>query len=221
MCTAGCVIFGVTQLSAELVQGKHVLELGSYDVNGSLRPIIERWGPGKYVGVDAQPGPGVDIVCRAEQLTKALGAESFDLVISTGTIEHIRDWRSVISNIKAVCKRKGTILITTCTRDFPYHGYPYDFWRYEVSDIAHLFSDCIIEALEMDRSAPMVFLKATKPDTFVERDVSVYELYSIIVQKRVKELGERDLEAFERRYRRRMRLKGVERWVRQLWRRHG
>lgn len=221
MCTAGCIIFGATQLSLEQVQGKRILEVGSYDVNGSLRPIIERWSPTAYVGVDAQSGPGVDVVCFAERLTDAFGVESFDVVVSTGTIEHIRDWRGVIKSIKAVCKRNGTILITTCSRDFPYHGYPYDFWRYEPSDLEHLFSDCLVEALETDRSAPLVFLKAKKPDTFVERDVSSHALYSVIVRRRVRELDEREFEAFQKRYRRRIRLRSIERWVKLLWRRDG
>ena len=57
MCNSACIEFGVRNLTFEEVTGKKIIEIGSYDVNGSLRPIIEAWGnPDEYVGVDIIDG---------------------------------------------------------------------------------------------------------------------------------------------------------------------
>ncbi len=157
------------------------------DVNGSVRPRIESYKPGEYIGVDIVPGRRVDVICDATKIVEKFGPDSFDIVISTELIEHIRDWRSAIHNIKAVCKPGGTILITTRSFGFQYHGYPYDFWRYEPEDMSRIFGDCVIEKIERDPDRG-VFIKAIKPERFIERDLSDYALYSIIAGKRVKRL---------------------------------
>jgi len=192
MCNISCIIFGARNLTREEVEGKRVIEVGSYDVNGSLRPIIELLKPAEYIGVDIRKGPGVDIICNAENLVERFGKETFDIVISTELLEHIRNWKKAISNIKNVCKPGGIILITTRSYGFPYHPCPYDFWRYELEDMKYIFSDCEILALEKDPQEPGVFIKVRKPNKFIEKDLSDYELYSIISNKRVKEITDED-----------------------------
>ena len=181
--------------------------MGSYDVNGSLRSIIESWHPAEYIGVDIENGPGVDMICNAEDLIKRFGKEVFDAVISTDLLEHVRDWKKVISNIKNVCKPNGVMLITTCSYGFKYHGYPYDFWRYEVEDMKEIFSDCIVERVEADKTGLGVFIKTKKPNNFHEKDLSGYKLYSIITDKRVGEIDEKILRVFQKRYIRRSKIK--------------
>jgi hypothetical protein len=65
MCTQSCIDFGIRNVCRADIEGKRVLELGSYIVNGSLRDIILKFGPKEYIGVDIVPGPGVDVVCGA------------------------------------------------------------------------------------------------------------------------------------------------------------
>jgi SAM-dependent methyltransferase len=207
MCNTSCIIFGATNLSEREIKGKRVIEVGSCDFNGSLRAIIEQWGPAEYIGVDIREGPGVDIICDAESLVERFGKDSFDVVISTELLEHVMNWKRVISNIKNICKPNGIILITTRSFGFGYHGYPYDFWRYEVEDMKNIFSDCIIEKLEIDKLEPGVFMKARKPSNFNEKDLSNYELYSIIVNKRVREIDEKSFEDFKKKYIRKKKLK--------------
>ena len=134
MCDINCIRWGAKNLTNEEIKGKKVIEVGSYDVNGSLRYIIELLEPAKYIGVDIVKGPGVDIICSAEDLVERFGKESFDIVISTCTLEHIKDWKKSISDIKNICKPNGIILIIAPS-DWPYHEYPYDFWRYKKEDI--------------------------------------------------------------------------------------
>ena len=197
MCNSACIEFGVRNLTFEEVTGKKIIEIGSYDVNGSLRPIIEAWGnPDEYVGVDIIDGPGVDLICPAEKIIEKFGKESFDIVISTEMIEHVRDWRKVISNIKNICKPNGLILLTTRSYGFGYHDFPYDFWRYEIEDMESIFSDCIILNVQNDKSDPGVFIKVQKPNNFVEKTLSSTQLYSVIADKRLSEITERDLQIF-------------------------
>jgi hypothetical protein len=61
MCDKSCIDFANKTLKLEDVQGKSVLEVGAYDINGSLRSIIESLQPSKYKGVDIAMGPGEDI----------------------------------------------------------------------------------------------------------------------------------------------------------------
>jgi len=216
MCNASCIIFGATNLTIDQVKGKRVLEVGSYDVNGSLRPIIESWAPLEYIGVDIEEGPGVDLVCDVDDIVDRFGKESFDIVISTELLEHVRDWKKVISNIKNVCKQNGIMLITTRSYGFPYHAYPNDFWRFELLDLENIFSDCIIEKLEQDRAHPGVFIKARKSNDFLEKNLSDYELYSMIADKRVKDIDQISFTRFQKRYQRRLVRRRLEKRIKQF-----
>jgi SAM-dependent methyltransferase len=183
MCHPGCVAFARTNLTPEEVRGKSVLEVGARDVNGSVRPMIEALGPSRYVGVDIESGPGVDLICDAGDLRERFGDEAFDVLISTEVLEHVRDWRRVISNFKHVVKPNGVLVITTRSKGFRYHAYPHDYWRYEIEDMRALFSDLSIEALEKDPEKPGVFMSARKPHPFTENDLTDYRLYSIVTRK--------------------------------------
>jgi glyoxylate carboligase len=67
--------------------GKRVLEVGSKFVNGSVRPLIEKFcKPREYVGVDIEPGKYVDVILPAERLVEYFGLDSFDAVISTESL---------------------------------------------------------------------------------------------------------------------------------------
>src|SRR5712692_2990177 len=148
MCHKSLIVFGASILRMDEVKGRRVIEVGSRNVNGSLRPIIESWEPSEYIGVDIDKGPGVDLICDAKAIVEKFGEESFDVVITTELLEHVRDWRNAISNIKRVCKTNGIVLLTTRSCGYGYHGYPYDFWRYEVNDMKEIFSDSEIVVLE-------------------------------------------------------------------------
>jgi SAM-dependent methyltransferase len=198
MCTSGCIKFGKQTLTEADIKGKRVIEIGSYDVNGSLRPFVQSLNPAEYIGVDVEEGYGVDIVCDAGAVRDKFGDDSFDVVISTELMEHILDWRKVISDMKRICRPGGVILITTRSFGFAYHGWPYDFWRFEVPDMEQIFSDFSIENVERESPYPGVFIKARKPAAFLEKDLSSYELFSIVTGKRQRTLDQDVLAAFVR-----------------------
>jgi SAM-dependent methyltransferase len=102
--------FFIENVQKEEFENKRILEVGSKYVNGSVRPLIEKFfNPKEYIGVDIEKGKFVDVVCDAENLVDYFGKETFDVVISTELLEHVKDWRKVINNMKEVLKPNGYI----------------------------------------------------------------------------------------------------------------
>lgn len=65
-----------------VVHRTSVIELGSRDVNGTVRALF----PGAtYIGVDVVEGPGVDVVCDAADYRPE---SPVDVVVSTEMLEH-------------------------------------------------------------------------------------------------------------------------------------
>ncbi len=174
MCNAACLDFGRGKLNKELVEGKKVLEVGSLNVNGSLREYVQSLHPISYLGVDVVPGEGVDYICPAELMVEAFGERKFDLVICTEMLEHVQDWRLAIKNLKLVCVVGGTILLTTRSKGFPKHDFPYDYWRFEPADMKEIFSDCTSVVVEPDFTMPGVFVLATRGEMILD-----LELYGV------------------------------------------
>ena len=126
--------------------------------------------PAQYTGVDLLPGPGVDVVCPAERLLDHFAPESFDVVVSTEVIEHVRDWRRVAHNLKNLLREDGILICTTRSRGFEFHGYPLDFWRFEPEDISEIFGDLEVETIERDiDDPPGVFFQRGAPRVYRTR----------------------------------------------------
>ena len=179
MCHAACLDFGARQLTPAEVDGREVLEVGALDVNGSLRGVVQAMQPRRYLGVDLRPGPGVDEICDACDLLARFGEASFDLVVCTEMLEHVRRWREAVHNLKGVLRPGGVLLLTTRSRGFPRHDFPEDCWRFELADCVRIFADLEILTLESDREAPGVLLKALKPGNFREVDLADYAVEAV------------------------------------------
>ena len=55
------------------------------------------------MGIEA--GKYVGILLPTEKLVEYFGIETFDVAISTELLEHVKDWRLVINNMKMILKR--------------------------------------------------------------------------------------------------------------------
>jgi SAM-dependent methyltransferase len=196
MCNRDCLAFAERNLTADRVAGRRVLEVGARDVNGTARSFVERHDPAEYVGVDIAEGPGVDELCDIGDLVDRFGAGRFDLILCTEVLEHVRDWRRALSNLKHVLATGGTLLVTTRSIGFHYHGYPFDFWRIEPEDIEAMTADMSLEVLERDASSPGVFFVATKPGEFHEVALDDHELYSIVTERRCRDVSDGQLRWF-------------------------
>ena len=84
----------------------HVLEFGSYNVNGSVRPIFPA---ARWVGVDIRPGPCVDVVADAATF---VDTKIYDLVISCEAFEHTIRWPEIVANAARLLKPGGRFIGT-------------------------------------------------------------------------------------------------------------
>jgi SAM-dependent methyltransferase len=127
MCNVAVIELFIESVEKEEFEDKRVLEVGSKYINGSVRPLIERFcSPKEYIGVDIESGKFVDLVLPAERLLEYFGPESFDVVIATELLEHVLDWRLVVNNLKGVVKRGGYIYYDKIVR-FPLPCLPLRF----------------------------------------------------------------------------------------------
>jgi SAM-dependent methyltransferase len=138
-----------------------VLEVGSLDVNGSVRPYFT----GAYTGVDMREGPGVDKVAEAANLP--FDDASFDVVVSTEMLEHDRTFWLSLPEMARVLRPGGHLLLTARATGFPAHDYPQDYWRFSVDSFRLLFDLAGLESVEIipdsDPLSPGVFGVARKP----------------------------------------------------------
>lgn len=108
----------VVQANTSLVIGGKVLEIGSYDVNGSVRSLFAECGG--YVGVDLMDGPGVDLVSYGHDLQLPDG--SFDVAASAECFEHDQHWPKTFTNMVRMTRPGGVVAMTCAARGRPEHG---------------------------------------------------------------------------------------------------
>jgi glycosyltransferase involved in cell wall biosynthesis len=156
--------FSYGALQGREVTGRRVLEVGSLNVNGSVRPMVEARGPADYLGVDVVAGPGVDMVADAAHLADTFGLDAFDVVISTECLEHVGDWQAAIANMVAVLAPGGVLVWTTRSPGFGWH-HPPDRWRYTQAAMADILRRLGLDPMVVmdDPEMPGVFVKAAKP----------------------------------------------------------
>lgn len=106
----------------DLAAGR-TLEVGSLDVNGSVRRLFS----GEYVGIDATKGKGVDEVMDAHALSYP--DASFDTVVSTSMLEHDAAFWQTLPEVGRVLRKDGYLILTTVSLNFPVHNEP-DYWRF-------------------------------------------------------------------------------------------
>ena len=144
-----------------------------------------------YVGTDIIAGPGVDEIVDISGLTDRFGEAAFNVVICTEVVEHVRTWRSAISNLKRILRPGGLLLLTTRSRGFHRHAWPEDWWRYEVEDMREIFADLDELHVEPDPQLPGVFVIGRRPVSGEFRiiDTSRIKLYSMVAHRRCKDVG--------------------------------
>lgn len=103
-----------------------IVEIGSQDVNGSLREIAP---PAcEYVGVDFVAGKGVDVVL-SDPYSLPLESGSADIVLSSSCFEHSEMFWLVHLEILRILKPKGLFYLNVPSNG-AFHRYPVDCWRF-------------------------------------------------------------------------------------------
>lgn len=112
------------------------LEVGSLNINGSLREVL----PITH-GIDIREGKDVDEVIAAENLLEKYGPESWDNVVTSNCFEHVEFWEPALRNMWGVLKVGGKCLFEVPTQKKGYHSYPHDYWRWDLDLLKETFKD--------------------------------------------------------------------------------
>ena len=104
----------------------NIADIGSFDVNGTYKRFFSNplWS---YTGIDISAGKNVDIVVKEHDWSNVVN-DSYDIVVSGQTLEHVNapwDW---ILKIKNICKPGGLIMIIAPWK-WVIHRHPVDCWR--------------------------------------------------------------------------------------------
>lgn len=138
-----------------------VADIGSYDVNGTFRDLFEHCS---YTGLDIAEGPGVDrLITLADW-----GTETYDVVISGSTIEHVADMAQWARNAISITKPGGLLCIIAPhgLSGWEEHFHPLDCWRIWPDGMRWLFQET--EILDCRNDDKDVVLIARRPLTVAE-----------------------------------------------------
>jgi SAM-dependent methyltransferase len=117
-----------------------VLELGTKRSNPDRSTRHEAWVPhaAEYLGTDIEVGIDVDLVADVHRLAEVVGTEQFDVIISCSTFEHFKYPHLAAHQIMKALKIGGVLFIQT-HHTYPFHSYPYDYFRFSREALAGLF----------------------------------------------------------------------------------
>lgn len=123
-----------------------IVDIGSYDVNGSYRPFFSRpsW---QYVGLDLAQGPNVDIVLTSPYRLP-IKSHSVDVIVSGQAFEHIEFFWLTWLEMVRILKPGGLIFLLAPSRG-PEHRYPQDCWRFYPDGYHALAKYANLELLEV------------------------------------------------------------------------
>lgn len=116
------------------IDNKTVLEVGSRDYNGSVRPLFKK---SNYIGIDLQKGKGVDVVMPSDFVIP-FESNTFDIVLCLSCLEHCRNPFLLTSEMSR-CLKLGGIIIIAVPQKWGLHDYPHDYWRINPDGMRELF----------------------------------------------------------------------------------
>ena len=106
------------------MEGATVLDIGSQDVNGSLRGVC----PYQYTGVDFVSGRGVDVVLT-DPYKLPMADGSVDIITSSSCFEHSELFWVLFLEIVRVLKPHGLFYLNVPSNG-DVHRFPLDCWRF-------------------------------------------------------------------------------------------
>lgn len=116
-------------------------EIGSKDY-GSTQDLRALFPGEEYVGVDLEPGDGVDRVLDLaedfESVDRTLGGARFGTVFCLSVLEHCEQPFVVADNLTRLLRPGGKVVISA-PFSWIYHAFPGDYWRFTHQGIRKLF----------------------------------------------------------------------------------
>lgn len=146
--------------------GDRILDVGSLNYNGCHREIFAERGC-EYVGLDVVAGDNVDFVPASHYQWDELKDDSFDVVVSGQTFEHIEYPWLTICEMARVLKPGGHIYVGAPSIGSIHH-HPLDCWRINPDGMMALAKWARLEVLsigtdERDTEWRTTYLIGRKP----------------------------------------------------------
>jgi SAM-dependent methyltransferase len=112
---------------AKNAQELKIIEIGSLDVNGSIRNIFK--DVKEYIGIDFEEGPGVDKILT-DPYEFPFEDNVFDVLATTSCFEHSEMfWLTFLEGMR-ILKPNGLFYLNVPSDWIEYHRYPVDCWRF-------------------------------------------------------------------------------------------
>ena len=133
-----------------------IVDLGSLDINGSLKDLIDF--KSEYIGVDVQKGKNVDVVLESPY-SFPFKDNSIDVVVSVSTFEHVEFFWETFIEILRILKPNGLFFLNVPSNG-PFHRHETDNWRFYPDSIIALekwgrknnFNPKVLEHFTLDHS---------------------------------------------------------------------
>jgi SAM-dependent methyltransferase len=152
-----------TELNAMLAPGSTILVIGTGSKYFYYQDIFKDH---VVINADVHNQFKVDVIFDAHQIP--FKDETFDMVLSSQVLEHtMRPW-IVAKEIMRVTKAGG-VIHTEVPFCFPYHGQPYDFFRFSPGGLRVIFDQCSLlksEVINGDGSAAAYMLSESLINKF-------------------------------------------------------
>jgi SAM-dependent methyltransferase len=143
------------------IKTESVVDVGAYDINGTYRPLFPK---AKYIGVDTNTGPNVDVVTGSEEWKKL---KNIDYVISGQTLEHVADRSTFMAGIFDILKSGGILCIIAPSAGEA-HYYPIFTGNVSESEMVELVTNAGFEVISCTLSDVPPFMDncciAKKPE---------------------------------------------------------
>jgi SAM-dependent methyltransferase len=110
------------------------------DVGAGVMPYFPLFADlaSEYVGNDVAPRPGLTSISPIESLDQP--DASFDVVLCTQVLEHVRRPQHALEEMTRVLKPGGYLLLST-HGVYPHHPDPGDYWRWTQQGFEAMFED--------------------------------------------------------------------------------
>jgi hypothetical protein len=139
------------QVSTYDLAGLDVFEVGSSQSNdGGYGNSVRDLFRGHYLGVDREPGPGVDAVWDIET---GFSSHMPPVILCLEVLEHTpRPWLA-IANMAQGLRSQGHFLLSCRGYDqigyAPVHMEPHDYWRFSVQGVRIMLEDNGLQILNI------------------------------------------------------------------------
>jgi SAM-dependent methyltransferase len=124
-----------------------ILDIGSCDFNGNIKSLFQDNTNWSYMGADIRAGENVDVLMHSDYDWRI--PNTYDLIISSNTMEHVNDVKLWIQQIPSLLTPGGLVCI-----DVPFfHGLhrspERDCWRFLPDGLRWLLVDiCQLEMID-------------------------------------------------------------------------